>query len=90
MRIVHALLKGAVEAATTVRGSHLLHDLLWAHATPGDGVQHIAVRPVPDGMEATFFLTASSDEAALGRARELLQRARAPIAAQGLTALLPA
>ncbi|GAA0274452.1 hypothetical protein GCM10010302_10110 [Streptomyces polychromogenes] len=87
MHIVRTLMRAAPEAATTVQGSHVLLDLLWAHATPGDGVEHIAVRSVPHGMEATFFLTAVSDEAAVGCARALLLRARAPIATHGLTAL---
>ncbi|MFF0219652.1 hypothetical protein [Streptomyces vinaceus] len=85
MHIVRTLLKGAPVTTPTVQDAHLLHDLLWAHATPGDGVQHIVIRPVPHGMEATFFLTGASDEAALAHTRELLLRARGPIAAHGLT-----
>ncbi|MET9605327.1 hypothetical protein ABZZ17_09680 [Streptomyces sp. NPDC006512] len=90
MRIVHALLRGAPDTATTVPGTHLIHDLLWAHSAPGDGIQHIVIRPAPYGMEAVLFLTAPSDEAALHRARGLMLRAREPIAAHGFTASLPA
>ncbi|MFG2332816.1 hypothetical protein ACGFMM_24745 [Streptomyces sp. NPDC048604] len=75
---------------TTVQGSHLIQDLLWAHAAPADGVQHIVIRPVPHGLEAILFVTAASDEAALARTRELMLRAREPIAAHGYTASPPA
>ncbi|MFF0434944.1 hypothetical protein ACFYU9_22240 [Streptomyces sp. NPDC004327] len=91
MFIVRALLKGVPEAATPVaQGTHLIHDLLWAHAAPADGLEHITVRPAPCGMVAVFFLTAASDEAALQRVRGLVVRTRDPIAAQGYTAEIPA
>lgn len=89
MFIVRALLKGAPGASKSAQGSHLIHDLLWAHAAPADGLEHITVRPAPYGMEAVLFLTAASDEAALTHVRELIVRVRGPIAAQGYAAELP-
>ncbi|MBN0047442.1 hypothetical protein JS756_25720 [Streptomyces actuosus] len=68
----------------------LLHDLLWAHATPDTRLEHVRVRPVgPAGLEAVFFLLCRSDADALTAVRPLLERARTPLAAHGYTAVLP-
>lgn len=36
--------------------AHLIHDVLWALAPPGAGIEHIRARAGPDGIDLTFFL----------------------------------
>ncbi|MEU6283202.1 hypothetical protein [Streptomyces sp. NPDC047028] len=72
--------------------SPLLHDLLWAHALPADGIDHITVRPFTAGRtatEAAVFVRAESDARALGIVRALLDRVRPHCEAHGLTPDVP-
>ncbi|GGT21110.1 hypothetical protein [Streptomyces purpureus] len=89
MRVVSAMLQGEPVGRDAGSFSPLLHDLLWAHAVPSIGLEHITVRPIRAGMEAVLFVRADSDTHALDCARDLLARARGPIAAHGYAALLP-
>ncbi|MEV5882051.1 hypothetical protein AB0L74_04910 [Streptomyces sp. NPDC052020] len=65
-----------------------MEDLLWAHAVPAIGVEHIRARPTPSGVDVFLFLRADSDVIALAHARDLLVRARGFLGAQGLSANL--
>ncbi|WP_106968908.1 hypothetical protein [Streptomyces monomycini] len=63
----------------------LVHDLLWAHAVPSDGLEHVRARGVEDGMVLFFFVRAEDDLSGARQACALLTRARRPLAARGLT-----
>ncbi|GGZ84503.1 hypothetical protein GCM10010371_50350 [Streptomyces subrutilus] len=54
-------------------------DALWAHALPGDGLQHASARPEHDRIDLLLYLMtkdASTAPAALCRAHALIERSR--------------
>ncbi|MFG2816495.1 hypothetical protein [Streptomyces sp. NPDC048410] len=61
----------------------LVHDLLWAHASVTDGLEHVRVRSADHGMDVFLFMRAPSDADALSQAQRLLCRARRPLRARG-------
>lgn len=101
MPIVRVLFRSTAEAAE--RGPEppsidlaahapLLQDLLWAHAVPADGLDHVRVRPFVEGRggtDAAVFIRADSDAAALDRVRALIERVQKPIGTFGYTAEVP-
>ncbi|MBB1254257.1 hypothetical protein [Streptomyces alkaliterrae] len=52
-----------------------LSDILWALASPRDGIEHIHVAPAPGRALITYFLRAADDHTALGTARLVTDRA---------------
>ncbi|WP_331445455.1 hypothetical protein [Streptomyces xanthochromogenes] len=67
----------------------IVHDLLWAHAVPADGLEHVTLRPAEHGLYAFFFLRAPSDADALLSTRAVLDRSRSPLASLGYWAAGP-
>ncbi|MEU5217149.1 hypothetical protein AB0G79_13255 [Streptomyces sp. NPDC020807] len=61
----------------------VLTDLLWAHAVPADGLEHVKARYTHDGLDLYLFVRAPTDDVALPRMRRLLDRVSHAIAAQG-------
>ncbi|NML52336.1 hypothetical protein HHL19_26980 [Streptomyces sp. R302] len=89
MRMVRARLTcGGVGADAPAAGAGLIEDLLWAHAVPADGLEHLRVRSLPHGMDVVLFLGAPSDAAALLAAAGLLDRLRLPLARHGLSGVV--
>ncbi|MFF9149564.1 hypothetical protein ACF1BN_32465 [Streptomyces sp. NPDC014861] len=85
MRMVCVLLKGPAGGPRLTALPSLIHDLLWAHALPADGLEHVRTRQLPHGLDVVLFLKASTDEAAIRSAEVLLERVREPFARHGLT-----
>jgi hypothetical protein len=54
---------------------HVLIDLLWTVADPGDAVEHIAARTVPGSIDVGLYLRVPSADAAERTAHALLERA---------------
>jgi hypothetical protein len=87
--------RGAPAAGPGTPGalSELVQDLLWAHATPLDEVDHIRVCPFPCGpvraTEAAVFVRADSEAVAQERVRGLLGRTARPLGRLGLHAEVP-
>jgi hypothetical protein len=87
--------RGAAAAGPGIPGalSELVQDLLWAHATPLDEVDHIRVCPFPCGpvraTEAAVFVRADSEAVAQERVRGLLGRTARPLGRLGLHAEVP-
>lgn len=48
---------------------------LWACAGPGDGLEHVRARAVPDGVGLVLYVRAPDGTAARSRAQGLLDRA---------------
>ncbi|MGW6984057.1 hypothetical protein ACWGE1_32225 [Streptomyces sp. NPDC054932] len=67
----------------------LLQDLLWAHARPSDGLEHVRARPAEHGLDVVLFVRARSDDSALVQMRALLDRVDGPVACHGFTLALP-
>ncbi|MFF1409593.1 hypothetical protein ACFVX6_07325 [Streptomyces sp. NPDC058289] len=67
----------------------LVEDLLWAHADPDLGLEHIRVRPTRDGLEVVALMGGASEARALLGARSLLNRAGDALAAQGYAVAAP-
>ncbi|WP_306328437.1 hypothetical protein [Streptomyces venezuelae] len=83
MRVVLASLT-TTSAGTRAAGTPaLVSDLLWAHARPEDGLEHVTARATRSGIDLYLFVRAEADGPAVDRMRPLLERARASIAAQG-------
>ncbi|MEU3412869.1 MULTISPECIES: hypothetical protein [unclassified Streptomyces] len=89
MRIVSVVFRAHGHAPAPTGIGPLLHDLLWAHAVPAAGLEHVRVRPVRAGLEAVFFVRAASDAEAVTGVRHLLDRVREPVTAHGYAAVRP-
>ncbi|WP_330298700.1 hypothetical protein [Streptomyces sp. NBC_00503] len=74
---------GAPPAGATDSVLAVVHDLLWAHALPSDGLEHITSRRAEQGLRVFLFLQAPSDAAALLSARAVLDRSRSPLQSLG-------
>ncbi|MFF1411405.1 hypothetical protein ACFVX6_16715 [Streptomyces sp. NPDC058289] len=61
----------------------LIQDLLWAHARPADGLEHVRVRPAAHGLDIYLFVSSPSEASAVARMRNLLQRVEQPVARHG-------
>ncbi|MDK9497771.1 MULTISPECIES: hypothetical protein [Streptomyces] len=59
-------------APGTECGASLLQDALWAHAGPQHALEHVRVRPLPEGMSVALFVRAENDAQAREKARALL------------------
>nr|WP_229883463.1 hypothetical protein [Streptomyces omiyaensis] len=81
--MVRALLTDIAGADTPTASPALVHDLLWAHAAPADGLEHLRIRRLAHGLDVVLFLAARTDEAALRSAGALLDRARIPLSRHG-------
>ncbi|MER8035465.1 hypothetical protein [Streptomyces hydrogenans] len=88
MRMVRVRLTSAPGAHVSAMGPELIQDLLWAHAVPDDGLEHIRVRCAPHGMDVVLFLSAPGDASALQAVDLLLERLRGPLARHGYTGLV--
>ncbi|WP_307828051.1 hypothetical protein [Streptomyces clavuligerus] len=53
---------------------HLVHDLLWAHARPSDGLEHVRARRDEHGLDVFLFVDADSDRSARAQMAALLGR----------------
>ncbi|MFI5618826.1 hypothetical protein [Streptomyces sp. NPDC051567] len=83
MHLVHASLKAASGGSGTESDAHLLQDLLWAHAFPGHGLEHLRVRAAAHGADLVLFIRAETEAIAAARAHSLLSNALTPLGALG-------
>ncbi|MEV7217656.1 hypothetical protein AB0O31_31760 [Kitasatospora cineracea] len=94
MLIVFACLGTSAAAAPPESAGPLVEDLIWVHARPSDGVEHLTVRPTERGLEVYFFLRpdpeqpgserSAAEQSAQERVRALLGRVHGPLARHGL------
>lgn len=56
MHLVQLRLTSSTGPAPDDADAHLIHDVLWALAPPGAGIEHIRARAGPDGIDLTLFL----------------------------------
>ncbi|MEU9097510.1 hypothetical protein [Streptomyces sp. NPDC048361] len=63
-----------------------IEDLLWAHAVPAIGLEHIRARPTQGGLDVYLFIDAPDEPRALAQVRDLLIRAGGAITTQGYAA----
>lgn len=52
----------------------LVEDLIWAHARPSEGVEHLTVRPAAHGLDLYFFIRSDPGRTAQDRVNALLER----------------
>ncbi|MFF5254112.1 hypothetical protein ACFY4K_18985 [Streptomyces leeuwenhoekii] len=83
MRVVLASLTTVSEVPRRSETLAVVTDLLWAHARPEDGLEHVKPRPTDHGIDLYLFVRAADDLPAIAQMRPLLDRARHAIAAQG-------
>ncbi|RPF41461.1 hypothetical protein EDD96_5263 [Streptomyces sp. Ag109_G2-6] len=57
--------------------AHALVDILWAHATPECGMEHIRARTTPAGIGIILFIRAASTDIAHAKAGRLMTGALA-------------
>ncbi|MEU9718251.1 hypothetical protein [Streptomyces sp. NPDC047976] len=72
MLLVRLPLISHTGAPGTESGASLLQDALWAHAGPQHALEHVRVRPLPEGMSVALFVRAENDARAHEKARALL------------------
>ncbi|MEU7555513.1 hypothetical protein AB0B01_24775 [Streptomyces sp. NPDC044571] len=89
MRVIQASLHRTLPGPAPQGAAPLIHDLLWAHATLADGLEHIRPRPTEHGLDLYLFVRAHCDASAMEQMRTLLTRADTPIAAHGFTVAAP-
>ncbi|MFJ7277078.1 hypothetical protein [Kitasatospora sp. NPDC098663] len=83
MRVVLARLNGSGADPPAGPIGPLVEDLIWAHARPFEGLEHLTIRSVAEGLEIYLFVRSDSESAALDRARALLGRVRGPLSQYG-------
>ncbi|MBW5481785.1 hypothetical protein [Streptomyces bambusae] len=84
MRMIHACLTSTDSGLPTATAVPLVHDLVWAHARPSDGLEHLRARPAPyGGLDVVLFVRARSDGTARNQMRALLGRVAGPAATHG-------
>ncbi|POX55313.1 hypothetical protein C3489_11010 [Streptomyces sp. Ru71] len=83
MRVIRASLVGDARRPAPKGPVSVVHDLLWAHAVPTDGLEHIRVKSADHGMDVFLFMRAPSDSDALRQVCALLDRAHHPLRCQG-------
>ncbi|HJD80910.1 hypothetical protein [Kitasatospora aureofaciens] len=79
MYVALARLEPAVTAdQPTDADAQLVHDVLWAHATPADRLEHVRARAEAGGIDLTLFLgrAVGGQEQAKAQSEDLLRRAR--------------
>ncbi|MGW5346693.1 hypothetical protein [Streptomyces sp. NPDC004050] len=74
---VHLTLTQTGGGAVDESQAHALVDLLWAHATPECGIEHIRARTSPDGIEIILFIRAVNTDTAQAKAGRRLAEALA-------------
>jgi hypothetical protein len=72
MLLVRLPLRSTTGAPGTESGASLLQDALWAHAGPQHALEHVRVRPQPQGMHVALFVRAETNAAAEEKAYGLL------------------
>ncbi|MFD8693572.1 hypothetical protein [Kitasatospora purpeofusca] len=85
MRVVVALLSSSDEARPAGPLSPLVEDVVWAHARPSEGLEHLTTKCVEDGLELYFFVRATSEANALTLVQALLDRVRGSLFSHGFT-----
>src|SRR3954469_11223978 len=61
MRIVSVTFESRRDSAPPPGICPILHDLLWAHAVPEAGLEHVRVRHLRSDLQAVCFVRAPSD-----------------------------
>ncbi|MFE7488390.1 hypothetical protein ACFVVU_18575 [Kitasatospora sp. NPDC057965] len=55
MRFLHLVLSHPDSAHPTSMDAERIHDTLWAHLDPRSGIEHMRIRPRPDGLDVGLF-----------------------------------
>lgn len=77
MFAVHLTLSTESAAPSEETAAAEVQAALWACAALGDGLEHVRVRAVPDGIGLVLYVRAPDETAAWSRTRGLLDRALA-------------
>ncbi|MFJ9692246.1 hypothetical protein [Kitasatospora sp. NPDC101183] len=59
----------------TTAAARIVEDILWAHAAPEHGLEHVRATPAPDGIAVMLFLRADDRAHAVANAERLLSHA---------------
>ncbi|MGW0367084.1 hypothetical protein [Streptomyces sp. NPDC002990] len=86
MRVVRASLAGTPRCPAHNSALALVSDLIWAHAAPSHGLEHLRVKASDEGIDIYLFLRAPSEVAALDQAHAILTSAHSPLALHGYCA----
>ncbi|MFG2847691.1 hypothetical protein ACGF12_31650 [Kitasatospora sp. NPDC048296] len=83
IRVVMARLEPSHVNPPSGPAGPLVEDLIWAHARPSDGLEHLTVMPAGQGLELYFFVQAASRAATLAQVRALIDRVSGPLSTHG-------
>ncbi|MFE7527374.1 hypothetical protein ACFU7Y_16875 [Kitasatospora sp. NPDC057542] len=84
MQVVVARLRSLQNSPPASTVAAVVEDLIWAHALPSDGIEHLTVLLSDEGLDLYVFLRSDSASTALDRTRALMQRARNPLSRHSL------
>ncbi|MFF0410291.1 hypothetical protein ACFYUY_07615 [Kitasatospora sp. NPDC004745] len=62
-----------------------VQDLIWAHARPSEGLEHVRAVTTDRSLDLYLFVRAASTAAAMTQMHALLTRVHGPLASHGLT-----
>lgn len=74
MKIIQLELKNPADTVPTEADAALVQDILWAHADPEPGCEHIRARAGPDGVNLSILL-AEAVQDPLGHVLGLIEHA---------------
>lgn len=83
MRVIRASLAGTSRCPAPDSALALVSDLIWAHAAPSHGLEHLRAKSSGEGMDVYLFLRAASESGALDQAHAILTSAHAPLVSHG-------
>ncbi|RSO10229.1 hypothetical protein DMH18_15505 [Streptomyces sp. WAC 06783] len=83
MQVFHVRLERGGNRPVSDEEVILVHDLLWAHAIPSDGLEHIRARSAEGGLDLFLFARADCGPYGLRHMRALLTRAEGPLSTYG-------
>ncbi|MFE9799968.1 hypothetical protein ACFYP6_13965 [Streptomyces goshikiensis] len=89
VRVIRASLAGTPRRPAPDSTLALVSDLIWAHAAPSQGLEHLRARASGEGMDVYLFLRSASEAAALDTACAILAGARSPLVSHGYRAAAP-
>ncbi|MFH8386947.1 hypothetical protein ACH4E7_39545 [Kitasatospora sp. NPDC018058] len=83
IRVVMARLEPSHANPPAEPAGPLVEDLIWAHARPSEGLEHLTVMPAGQRLELYFFVQATSEATMLAQVQALIDRVSGPLSSHG-------
>ncbi|MER7773218.1 hypothetical protein [Kitasatospora sp. NPDC096140] len=83
MRVITVLLTPSSGSPPTGPSGPVVEDVIWAHARPAEGLEHLTTKHVEQGLKLYFFVRSASETAAVTQVQTLLDRVRGQLSSHG-------